>query len=86
MRQLIADRFDHIQDLSSFFLLHSVVHTNILLAFLKNDYSHFLSMIPLPLALVNYFMTLVILYFAHIYKKAEYRISFYTQLLLLFII
>ena len=43
-------------------------------------------MIPLLLALVNYFMTLVILYFAHIYKKAEYRISFYTQLLLLFII
>lgn len=26
-------------------------------------------MIPLPLALANYFMTLVILYFAHIYKK-----------------
>lgn len=44
-------------------------------------------MIPLLLALVNYFMTLVILYFAHLYKKkAEYRISFYTQLLLLFII
>ncbi len=43
-------------------------------------------MIPLRLALVNHFMTLVILYFAHIYKKAEYRISFYTQLLLLFII
>ena len=35
MRQLIADRFDHIQDLSSFFLLYSVVHTNILLVFLK---------------------------------------------------